>query len=75
MGLKDLVEAFLIHLNNMTRNLIFREMNILEVQFETPDTLTPTVLKRSRREVDPILQNTSIMHTIFSIRKLAWLLL
>lgn len=75
MGLKDLVEAFLIHLNNMTRNLIFREMNILEVQFETPDTLTPTVLKRSRREVDRILQNTSIMHTIFSIGKLAWLLL
>lgn len=46
MGLKDLVEAFLIHLNNMTRNVIFREMNILEVRFEAPDVLTPAILKR-----------------------------
>jgi len=59
MGLKDLVEAFLIHLNNMTGNIIFRKMNILEVQFGTPDTLTPTVLRRSRREVVPVLQSNA----------------
>lgn len=29
MGLKDLVKTLLIHLNNMTRNVIFRKMNIL----------------------------------------------
>lgn len=51
MGLKDLVEAFLIHLNNMTRNVIFGKMNILEVQFEAPDILIPAILKRNRKEV------------------------
>lgn len=51
MGLKDLVEAFLIHLNNMTRNVIFRKMNILEVRFEAPDILTTAVLKRDSKEV------------------------
>lgn len=50
MGLKDLVEAFLIPLNNMTRNAIFRKMSILEVQFEAPDILTPAILKRNRKE-------------------------
>lgn len=65
MGLKDLVEAFLIHLNNMTGNIIFRKMNILEVQFGTPDTLTPTVLRRSRREVVPVLQSNAGSTTPF----------
>lgn len=60
MGLKDLVEAFLIHLNNMTRNVIFRKMNILEVQFEASDILTSTLLKRSRKEVAPVLQNMAV---------------
>lgn len=66
MGLKDLVEAFLIHLNNMTRNVIFRKMNILEVQFEAPDILTPAILKRNRKEGVSILQNMSIMRYVLA---------
>jgi len=53
MRLKDLVEAFLIHLNNMTRNVIFRKINILEEQFEGPDILMPAILKRNRKRGGP----------------------
>lgn len=66
MGLKDLVQAFLIHLNNMTRNVIVREVNILEVQFETPDISATAILKRNRKEVVAILQNLSIMHCVLA---------
>lgn len=66
MGLKDLVEAFLIHLNNMTRNVIFREINILEVQFEAPDVLTPAVIKRNRKDMVEILQNMPLIHSVLA---------
>lgn len=41
-------------------------MNILVVQFEAPDILTPAILKRNRKEVVPVLQNTSIMHDVLA---------
>lgn len=66
MGLKDLVEAFLIHLNNMTRNVIFGKINILEVQFEAPDVLTPAVTKRNRKDMVKILQNMSLTHSVLA---------
>lgn len=66
MGLKDLVEAFLIHLNNMTRNVIFRKINILEVQFEAPDVLTPAIIKRNRKDMVKILQNMSQIQSVLA---------
>lgn len=71
MGLKDLVEAFLIHLNNMTRNVISRKMNILEVQFEAPDILTPAILKKKQKRggLHPAKHVNNAL--CFSTRKLA----
>lgn len=78
MGLKDLVEAFLIHLNNMTRNVILGKMNILEVQFEASDILTPAIIKRSRKDMVEILQNVPLTQSVLApgtwlTLALAWL--